>query len=237
MLPIPDAILKRFDAILEKRDVTPALRADFKKWLRYFLDFCAKYPPPAARSDQVCLFIDKLREKRQTLDQQKQAAYAVSLYFELQQAQVMPPSSPPAMSPLTIAAPGSALRQHRRLWEEGYAVKSDSPEWDMSIAKLASEIKTRRYSRKTLKTYAHWSRQFQRFLRNKPPHELSSVDVREYLTYLAVQCRVSASTQNQAFNAPLFLFRHVLKQDFGDHKDVPRAKNQDISPWSFPERS
>jgi hypothetical protein len=62
----------------------------------------------------------------------------VSLYFELQQAQGMPPSSPPAMSPLTIAAPGSALRQHRRLWEEGYAVKSDSPEWDMSIAKLAS---------------------------------------------------------------------------------------------------
>ncbi len=79
MLPIPDAILKRFDAILEKRDVAPALRADFKKWLRYFLDFCAKYPPPAARSDQVRLFIDKLREKRQTLDQQKQAAYAVSL--------------------------------------------------------------------------------------------------------------------------------------------------------------
>jgi hypothetical protein len=140
MLPIPDAIL-------EKRDVTPALHADFKKWLRYFLDFCAKYPPPAARSDQVRLFIDKLREKRQTLDQQKQAAYAVSLYFELQQAQAMPPSSPPAISPLTIAAPGSALRQRWRLGEEGYAVKSDSPEWDMSIAKLASEIKTRHYSK------------------------------------------------------------------------------------------
>jgi hypothetical protein len=115
MLPIPDNILKRFDAILEKRDVAPALRADFKKWLRYFLDFCAKYPPPATRSDQVRLFIDKLREKRQTLDQQKQAAYAVSLYFELQQAQAMPPSSPPAIWTLTIAAQGSALRQHCKL--------------------------------------------------------------------------------------------------------------------------
>jgi len=113
-------------------------------------------------------------------------------------------------------------------------VKSGSPEWDIAIAGLASEIKTRHYSRKTLKTYAHWSRQFQRFLRNKPPHELSSVDVREYLTFLAVKCRVSASTHNQAFNqafnALLFLFRHVLKQDFGDHKDVPRAKKSTYIP-------
>jgi hypothetical protein len=45
-----------------------------------------------------------------------------------------------------------------RLWEDGYAVKSESPEWDASIADLAAEIKTRHYSRKTLKTYAHWSR-------------------------------------------------------------------------------
>ena len=88
----------------------------------------------------------------------------------------------------------------------------------------------RHYSRKTLKTYAHWSRQFQRFLKNKPPKSLSSKDVKEYLTYLAVQCCVSASTQNQAFNALLFLFRHALKQDFGEYKDVPRAKKSKYIP-------
>ena len=84
MLPIPDTVLTRFDAILEKRAVAPALRADYKKWLRYFLDFWSKYPVPDIRSDQVRLFIDKLREKRQTKAQQEQAAYAVSLYVELQ---------------------------------------------------------------------------------------------------------------------------------------------------------
>jgi len=51
--------------------------------------------------------------------------------------------------------------------------------------------------------------------KNKPPKSLSSKDVKEYLTYLAVQCHVSTSTQNQAFHALLFLFRHALKQDFG----------------------
>ena len=84
MLPVPVPILKRFDAILEKRAVAPIQRADYKKWLRYFLDFCTKYPVPEARPDQVRLFIDKLREKRQTPVQQKQAAHAVSLYFEMQ---------------------------------------------------------------------------------------------------------------------------------------------------------
>ena len=111
-----------------------------------------------------------------------------------------------------------------------YAVKSSSPEWDKVIDELASEIKTRHYSRNTLKVYALWARQFQKFLQNKPPHELSSSDVKEYLTYLAVKCHVSASTQNQAFNALLFVFRHIFKKDFGDHRDVPRAKKAKYIP-------
>jgi site-specific recombinase XerD len=91
--------------------------------------------------------------------------------------------------------------------------KSKSPAWDQAIKKLAAEIKTRHYSRKTLKIYGDWGRKFQRFLSDKPPEELSSLDVKEYLTYLAVKRRVAPSTQNQAFNALLFLFRHVLKKN------------------------
>ncbi|MGQ3683743.1 MAG: integron integrase [Candidatus Loosdrechtia sp.] len=108
--------------------------------------------------------------------------------------------------------------------------KSKSLAWDQTIEKLVAEIKTRHYSRKTLKTYADWARKFQRYLRDKPPDKLSSVDVKEYLTYLAVECRVASSTQNQAFNALLFLFRHVLQKDFGDQRDVPRAKKSKYIP-------
>lgn len=63
----------------------------------------------------------------------------------------------------------------------GYQEKSDSPEWDELLAMLAAEIKVRHYSRKTLKTYANWSRQFQRFLKNKSPEELSTSNVKDYL--------------------------------------------------------
>jgi integron integrase len=250
LLPVPIPILKNFDAILEKRSVALDHRADYKKWLRYFLDFRSKYPVPETRSDQVRLFIDKLQEKKQSPSQQKQAAHAVSLYFEMQRKNTIPvadikttsfvreppqawnvsPSLPQTTPQKTTSSVDRAKHQPWRQWENGYVVNSDSPEWDAAIAELAAEIKTRHYSRKTLKTYAHWSRQFQRFLKDKPPDSLSSKDVKEYLTYLAVKCNVSASTQNQAFNALLFLFRHSLKKDFGDYKDVPRAKKSKYIP-------
>ena len=95
---------------------------------------------------------------------------------------------------------------------------------------MSNEIKTRHYSRKTLKAYAEWIRKFQGFLHDKFPEELSETDVKAYLTYLAVKCKVAASTQNQAFNSLLFLYRHILKRDFGDHKDIPRAKKSKYIP-------
>jgi hypothetical protein len=81
---IPGEILERYLAVLERRAVSASRQAEYKKWLRYFLDFEAKYRPPDSRSEQVRLFIQKLREKKQTPEQQKQAAHAISLYFESQ---------------------------------------------------------------------------------------------------------------------------------------------------------
>ncbi len=54
--------------------------------------------------------------------------------------------------------------------------------------------------------------------------DLSNSDVKVYLTFPAVKCKVSASTQNQAFHYLLFFYRHILKKDFGEQKDIPRAK-------------
>jgi len=136
-------------------------------------------------------------------------------------------TSVPIASLRTFVPPLSACSRYNE-WR--YLEKSGSPAWDNIIDNLAAEIKTRHYSRKTLKAYADWSRKFQGYLRNKPPDELSATDVKAYLTYLAVECKVSASTQNQAFNALLFLFRHILKKDFGNHKDIPRTEKSKYIP-------
>jgi len=59
---------------------------------------------------------------------------------------------------------------------------------------------------------------------------LSTADVKDFLTSLAVKRRVSASTQNQAFNALLFFFRHVLHKEFGKIDGVVRAKRKRYIP-------
>jgi len=170
--------------------------------------------------------------KNQSDEQRQLAAKAISLYFVLQGLEPHAPSAADesnrqsSVEPVESDHPAhSTISQRQSQYNEaGYQEKSSSPEWDEVMTKMAEEIKVRHYSRKTLKTYANWSRNFQRFLKNKPPQELTTADVKEYLTYLAIKSKVASSTQNQAFNALLFLFRHGLKREFGVLQGVPRAK-------------
>lgn len=228
MYPVPYAVMSGYDAMLDKRNIDVSSHGDYKKWLRYYLDFCAKYPVPDSKSERIRQFSEKLRDKKQSEQQRQQATHAVFLYFELQgkDAETINPELPARQYPHEPSAqtPFMFHQRQSQYSEAGYQVKSASPEWDEVLAKLAAEVKVRHYSRKTLKTYALWSRQFQKFLENKPPQELTTADVKEYLTFLAVKCNVAASTQNQAFNSLLFLFRHALKRDFGELRGVPRAK-------------
>ncbi|SPD73416.1 Integrase/recombinase (modular protein) [uncultured Desulfobacterium sp.] len=102
--------------------------------------------------------------------------------------------------------------------------------WQNIHTELRNEIKVRHYSPKTLKSYAMWARKHQSFSRNKDPELLSTSDVKDFLTFLAVKKNVSASSQNQAFNALLFFFRHILKKEFGKIDGVVRAKRRPYIP-------
>ncbi|KPA09033.1 protein containing Integrase [Candidatus Magnetomorum sp. HK-1] len=86
----------------------------------------------------------------------------------------------------------------------------------------------RKYSQKTLKSYKMWLSRFQTFTKSKPLESLSEDDYKNYLTFLAVEKNVAASTQNQAFNALLFFFRHVLKKENFNIKGVKRAKEKNM---------
>jgi hypothetical protein len=53
MQPISDDILRQFNAVLEQKAVPSSLRDDYRKWLKYYLDFRVKYPPLDSKSEQV----------------------------------------------------------------------------------------------------------------------------------------------------------------------------------------
>lgn len=231
MIDFPKSLLPQYLKLLETRGVPAASHAECIKWCRYFLDYCQKYPVSISQAEQLPLFIEKLKAKQQSELQRRQAAYAVSAFFAVQPEETsvsQPTDTAVHRVPTTYVSPmepSIVPKQYRSQYSEaGYQEKSDSSEWDSVLASMVAEIKVRHYSRKTLKTYANWSRQFQKFLNNKSPQELTGDDVKEYLTHLAVKCHVASTTQNQAFNSLLFFYRHGLKREFGELKDIPRAK-------------
>lgn len=76
----------------------------------------------------------------------------------------------------------------------------------------------------TEKTYLAWLRHFRDFVKEKRPEELEGRDLQDFLSHLAVERRVSASTQNQALNAIVFVYRHVLRKDIENMLNAVRAK-------------
>ena len=85
-------------------------------------------------------------------------------------------------------------------------------------------IRLKHYSIRTEQAYPGWIRRFILFHHKRHPKEMGKTEIKAFLTHLAVQENVAASTQNQAMNAILFLYRHVLKQDLDWLEDVTRAK-------------
>ena len=76
-------------------------------------------------------------------------------------------------------------------------------------------IRTRHYSPKTEKAYVHWIKRFIFFHHKRHPMEMAEAEIGQFLSSLATDGHVSASTQNQALNALLFLYKEVLNKQIG----------------------
>ena len=85
-------------------------------------------------------------------------------------------------------------------------------------------IRLKHYSIRTEQAYVDWIKRYILFHNKRHPKEMGSREIEAFLTYLAVEQNVAASTQNQALSALLFLYRHVLKKDLDGPIDSVRAK-------------
>ena len=90
--------------------------------------------------------------------------------------------------------------------------------------RLHQALRSRHYSRRTEQTYCHWVRRYIFFHKVRHPAEMAEPEINAFLTHLAVKEKVSASTQNQALSALLFLYRHVLNYEVGNLGEVVRAR-------------
>ena len=92
------------------------------------------------------------------------------------------------------------------------------------LIQLRDCIRTRHYALSTEKVYVHWVRTFIRFHGIRHPLEMGAREVEVFLTYLAVERKVSASTHNQALSALLFLYREVLRVDLPWLNEIGRPQ-------------
>ena len=86
------------------------------------------------------------------------------------------------------------------------------------------KMRTRHFAYRTEQDYLHWIRRYVNFHHRRHPREMGSSEAEAFLTHLAVRGHVSASTQNQALQALLFLYRHVLEIDLPRLENVTRAR-------------
>ncbi len=98
------------------------------------------------------------------------------------------------------------------------------------LAQLRDEVRKRHYSSRTEDAYSDWISRFLRFHGFREPREMGKKEVEQFLSHLAVARDVTASTQNQAFSALLFLYRDVLGITLDWLDGVVRAKRPKLLP-------
>lgn len=199
-----ESILSDFQAFLRSRKLVPEKNIPyFASWVSKFLYFCNKNNR-LDNNKLVMEFMDSLQKDPRVLEWQiRQARQAVQVYL--------------------VNFKGKTVSDALSLSASSVAKSSDVSK---IIEEMKRSIRLKHYSLSTERSYLDWAKRFFGYVYETKGNEsaFAADDIKQYLSHLAIKGRVSASTQNQAFNALLFLFRDVLGQDVGNLGDTVRAK-------------
>ncbi len=96
--------------------------------------------------------------------------------------------------------------------------------WKALDQAVRETLRLKHYAYRTEQTYMHWIRRFVQYHHGRKPSSMGAAEIHAFLSHLAVNLDVASSTQNQALNAIVFLYRDVLKREAGDFHDFQRAR-------------
>jgi len=110
----------------------------------------------------------------------------------------------------------------------------------MSSPRLLDQVRTvirvKHFSLSTERAYVSWIRRFILFHHKRHPREMAEPEIRQFISHLAIDAKISASTQTVALSALLFLYRDVLKQELPYVDNIERAKPSKTLPVVFTRR-
>ncbi|MDI6781835.1 MAG: hypothetical protein QME49_07025 [bacterium] len=149
MVNISTDVLSKYNSILAKKSIPISYQDGYKKWLKYYLDFCNKYGFSHSNRESLTQFIKKLQEKHQTQMQQKEDAHAISFYYEILQVGINTKAGSNIISDtksnlgsetIKKSPSSSQLQVHE---EAGIENDSITAEWKKAYADMSVEIKIR----------------------------------------------------------------------------------------------
>lgn len=199
--------LDRFRTALLIRSFAPAVTEAYVGWVRSFIHFHQLRHPETMGEREIGAFLTELAAVRgEALARQAQARQALLfLYWEFLHRE---------LGPLPVRYTPAAGR--------GPAPKP-------LLEQVRDVLRARPYALATEDAYVNWARRFILFHDKRHPLEMAEAEIEGFLTYLAVECEVAASTQLQAFHALLFLYQQVLKVELG-RIDAARARRSEYLP-------
>jgi integron integrase len=121
----------------------------------------------------------------------------------------------PTSSPQNVPPPGKSARP------ESPSKGTSSPQGKKLLDQYSESLRNRHYSLRTEQTYVSWVRQYILFHNKRHPRDMGVAEINEFISFLANQRTVAASTQNQAISAILFLYRYVLHIELDEKALAP----------------
>ncbi len=191
-------MLKDFEAFLNKKgSLKPQYIPYYLKWVSDCYHFLNQPFSTRLNSDQKKQFLSDMGKKYEEW-QVNQADTALRLYDYFLSKNI---------------SPTGEISIHKEAWEQ-------------LEDKMRNALRLRHRSLSTEKTYLIWLRSFKAFVGEKQPDQLMGRDLQDFLSHLAVEKKVSSSTQNQALNAIVFFYRHVLDRNIDQELSAVRAKQR-----------
>ena len=221
--------------LCQKRLVSEHRVRFFSGWVERFLRR-RSVRPAEAWQDTLRMFLEDLGKGRTQSWQLRQAADAVTLYCgqfcEQEVTQVTPARHTTDGSAKRTGKPGADLSGKTseldgasgRSVPAGKRAVAETLVPTQILAEMRQLMKLRHYALRTERSYLGWARRFLEYVSQTGEDGPTPENVKAFLSHLAVDRKVASSTQNQAFNALLFLCRHVLMVELGDLGATVRAR-------------
>lgn len=211
-------LLDRLRARLQQRGFGLDMQNHFVEWSRQFILFHRLRHPNDMGAEEVAQFLNDLAARRLPMRWRREAWEALGFLYREELGRVV---TLPAMQRDTAASAEPAVAAPRG--EPATTALKATANKPRLLDQVRALMRVRHYSPRTEDCYVMWIKRFIFFHGTRHPAEMGGREVQEFLTHLAVRDRVSASTQNQAFNALLFLYQQVLDVEL-PRLDAVRAR-------------